>query len=224
MPDKQTQTSVQGLPLSRRQFMQLSGMAVVGIYIGACDPGKETVTWGFLLVDMKKCQGCMSCMLACSLVHHGEINPCLSRLQIQQDPYGKYPDDLTIVQCRQCVDPACLAACPTGALARDPEHGDVTTVDMELCIGCKSCVNACPHSPGRALWNAADRHAQKCDLCANTPHWDQTGGPGGKQACVEACPMGALQFTQVVPDQDDPDSYSVNLRDWQWKKLGYPLL
>jgi len=104
--------------LSRRDFVKYSGMTVIGWCFLGCEldaSGKEQAAWGFLLVDMKKCQGCASCMLACSLVHEGEINLSLSRIQIQQDPFGKFPDDVTIVQCRQCVEPACLSACPTGA-------------------------------------------------------------------------------------------------------------
>ncbi len=213
------------LTISRRDFVKLSGMAVVGVCFYGCDTGsigKEEATWGFLLVDMKKCQGCVSCMLACSLAHEGAQNLSLSRIQVLQNPYGKYPDDVTVVQCRQCVDPACVAACPVGALQADAEYGEVTTVDSSKCIGCKSCVNACPYTPGRAIWNAVGEHSQKCDLCSHTPHWDEEGGPEGKKACLEVCPMGALIFTRVIPDQDSEDSYEVNLRDRQWQKLGFP--
>ncbi|MCX8042949.1 MAG: 4Fe-4S dicluster domain-containing protein [Desulfobacterota bacterium] len=186
--------------------------------------GKEEVTWGFLLVDMKKCQGCISCMLACSLVHHGVENPSLSRIQILQNPYGCWPDDLTIAQCRQCVDPACVAACTVGALAPDPQFGNVTRVDQEKCIGCKRCISACPYTPSRPVWNFEDGYSQKCDLCAHAPHWywDESGGPEGKKACVEVCPLGAITYTKVVPDQTREDSYSVNLRGLQWARLGYP--
>lgn len=219
------QEEVKALTVSRRDFLKFSGMAIVGIYVGGCDlaGGKPTATWGFLLVDMKKCQGCISCMLACSLVHEGEENLSLSRIQIQQDPYGRYPDDLRIIQCRQCVEPACLAACPTGALHRDPDYGDVTTVDIEKCIGCQRCIKACPYTPGRAVWNAEGKHSQKCDLCSNAPYWHEKGGPDGKKACVEICPLKAIMFSKVIPDQNSEESYAVNLRDLEWGKLGYPI-
>jgi protein NrfC len=61
---------------------------------------------GYLLVDTKKCQGCLSCMLACSLVHEGTENLSLARIQILQNSFAKFPDDLTMAQCRQCVEPA----------------------------------------------------------------------------------------------------------------------
>jgi protein NrfC len=84
------------------------------------------------------------------------------------------------------------------------------------------CVNACPYPPGRAIWNHEDGHAQKCDLCVDTPHWDENGGPDGKQACVQVCPLGAIRFTDVIPAQEGDEGYKVNLRGDGWRKLGYP--
>jgi protein NrfC len=175
---------------SRRDFLKLS----VGAVAGGAVP---RLTWlgnglaaipaagGYLLVDTRKCQGCMTCMLACSLVHEGRENLSLSRIQVVQNPFERFPDDITLEQCRQCVEPACLEACPTGALHVDKENGNVRRVDADECIGCMSCVNACAYPPSRAIWNHEDGHAQKCDLCVGTPHWDENGGPNGKQACVQ---------------------------------------
>jgi protein NrfC len=68
-----------------------------------------------------------------------------------------------------------------------------------------------------------DMKAKKCELCANAPyHWDPTGGgPQGKQACVEVCPVGAIKFTAKVPKQEGNSGYKVNLRDHIWASLGY---
>ena len=55
------------------------------------------------------------------------------------------------------------------------------------------------------------REAQ-CDLCLDTPFWSETGGPGGKQACVEYCPMQALAFTANAPGQLETAGYEVNLK------------
>jgi protein NrfC len=211
--------------VSRRDFFKFSGMAIIGSGIIGCNifpSGNEKVTWGFLLVDMKKCQGCLSCMLACSLVHDGIESLSLSRIQVMQNSFGKWPSDLTLIQCRQCVEPACVVACPVDALKPDPDFGGVTTVDVEKCIGCKKCVEACPYTPSRIIWNFEEEHSQKCDLCANAPFWDNDGGPDGKKACIEICPLGAIVFTKVIPDQEGDEGYHVNLRDSQWKKLGFP--
>jgi protein NrfC len=184
---------------------------------------------GYLLVDIEKCQGCLSCMLACSLIHEGVESPSLSRIQIMQDSFVSFPDDLTIAQCRQCVDPACVKICPTGALKADARYGYVRIVNKEACIGCGLCYDACPYTPSRAFL-AADKaygdeaKSRKCDLCANAPyHWDEGGGgPDGKQACVAVCPVGAIMFTKQIPTQEGDGGYKVNLRDEAWASLGYP--
>jgi ferredoxin len=83
------------------------------------------------------------------------------------------------------------------------------------------CVNACPFTPSRALWNFEKKHAMKCDLCANTPYWNKQGGPGGAQVCVETCPMKAISYTGELPVQSDK-GYVVDLRNSHWAMLGYP--
>jgi len=208
--------------VSRRDFLKITGSIVIAAGFGSCYV--ITVSGGYILVDPKKCQGCVSCMLACSLVHEGVENLSLSRIQVIQNSLEKWPDDLTIAQCRQCVDPACVKACRAGALEANREYGNVRMVDRTRCIGCESCVKACPYTPSRPVWNAEEKYSQTCDLCANTPyHWDEAGGgPDGKQACVEVCPVGAIVFTKEVPIQEGDAGYKINLRGESWAKLGYP--
>jgi len=184
---------------------------------------------GYLLVDIAKCQGCLSCMLACSLIHEGVESLSLSRIQIMQNSFASFPDDLTIEQCRQCVEPACVEVCPTGALSADAQHGNVRMVNKEECIGCGLCFEACPFTPSRAFLApdgayGGEAKSRKCDLCANAPyHWDEAGGgPDGKQACVAICPVGAIAFTKEIPVQEGISGYKVNLRDESWAALGFP--
>ena len=217
---------------TRRDFLKLSENVAIGAVVGGTltkliwlDDAVAAIaaSGGYLLVDTKKCQGCMSCMLACSLVHEGKENPSLSRMQVIQNSFERFPDDLTLAQCRQCVEPACVEACPTEALHVDSKNGNVRRIDVEKCIGCKQCVEACPYQPSRAVWNYEEEHAQICDLCANTPYWNEKGGPGGKQACVEICPAGAISFTKDIPVQEGDKGYKVNLRGAGWRKLGYAI-
>jgi protein NrfC len=184
---------------------------------------------GYLLVDIEKCQGCLSCMLACSLIHEGVESPSLSRIRVMQNSFAPFPDDLTIAQCRQCVDPACVKICPTGALKADAQYGNVRIVNKEECIGCGRCYDACPYTPSRAFLATdeafdGELKSRKCDLCANAPyHWDEAGGgPEGRQACVAICPVGAITFTKEIPIQEGDGGYKVNLRDEVWASLGYP--
>ena len=223
--------------LSRRTFLKCTGTIVFavgssGYLLSGCGTKEDgsgiAVSDGYLVVDVEKCQGCISCMLACSLVHEGAQSPSLSRIQILQDSFGKFPDDLTIEQCRQCESPACVEACLEDALTANAEFGHVRMVDKEKCTGCGNCFKACPHTPARLLVMEDETFNQefkslKCDLCANAPHhWDEKGGgPDGKQACVEVCPTGAIAFTRKLPAQEGKSGYKVNLRDKNWAKLGY---
>ena len=49
----------------------------------------------YLVVDARKCVGCIACMLACSLVHEGRVCPSLSRIQVIQHTWGRFPQDIS---------------------------------------------------------------------------------------------------------------------------------
>jgi protein NrfC len=195
-------------------------MAKVGI--AKQKPSKVPLSEGYLVVDPKKCAGCIACMLACSLVHEGTANPSLSRIRIIQTAFKPFPGDISISICRQCANPLCLEACPTGALHVDAGHGNVRVVDELLCDGCGLCIEACPYPPSRVIWNPERHVAVKCDLCAKARYRLKGGGPHGKQACVEVCPMRAIRLVHKVPNQRGDDGYNVNLRNEHWGWLGYP--
>jgi protein NrfC len=157
----------------------------------------------YLAADNKKCAGCLSCMLACSLVHEGEENLTLSRIQIMHNVFGDYPQDIQVAVCRQCPKPLCVQACPLEPKACyiDTEHGNTRVIDETKCNGCGKCIEACPFTPHMPIWNAVKKVAIKCDLCLNTPFWSEKGGPGGGQACVEVCPVNAIRLVKRVPKQ-----------------------
>jgi protein NrfC len=222
---------------SRREFLKLSGLIAAGFGIS----GWADLIWtreglaaipvseGYLLVDPKKCQGCLTCMLACSLVHEGVESLSLARIQVRQNSFSRWPDDLMIDQCRQCERPLCVEACPVGALKAEAEFGYVRMVKKDECLGCGACFRACPRTPKGAVvmpcgetCGESRPYSRKCDLCADTPFWHETGGPEGKQACVQVCPVGAIAFTSQLPEQEGDSGYKVNLRDRAWRKLGFP--
>ena len=218
--------------VSRRDFLKVGNAAVLGLNFGSVlnrQPAGDNEgllvipnSEGYLLVDSKECAGCTSCMAACSLVHEGIVNLSLSRIQVLRNCLLPFPNDIQVVQCRQCADPACLKACPTGALHVYKQNGNVRTVDEKQCIGCEKCMEACLYVPRRVMWNHEEKHSQKCDLCANAPYLGEKGGPGGKQACVSVCPAGAIKFTSEVPTQIGNRGYEVdfyekkaNVRGWK---------
>jgi protein NrfC len=214
---------------SRRRFLIGGGAALaactpVAAAVPATSPApvknEYDASGGYLVYDSKKCAGCTTCMLACSLTHEGIQSLSLSRIQIIQNSFGRFPYDVKMAPCRQCVTPVCVERCPVGAAYVDTENGNVRRIDSEKCIGCQTCLSACPQQPHRPVWNHLKKKSSKCDLCLDTPYWKEQGGPRGKQACVESCPMKALKLAIQTPNQKETEGYDVNLRNVNWLNLG----
>jgi len=235
---KESDESTEKKRYSRRDFLVKSGTvtAVQGLVAltpaiasatanpAAAPAKKEQVEYpasqGYLVYDSKKCAGCTTCMVSCSLAHYGVQSLSLSRIQIMQDSWSKFPYDVKMAPFRQCVTPVCVVNCPVGAAYVDTKNGNVRRIDSEKCIGCQTCLKMCPQQPHRPVWNHTIGKSSKCDLCLDTPYWSEKGGPGGKQACVEACPMKAIKFVAETPDQQETEGYDVNLRNVHWQNLG----
>jgi protein NrfC len=222
--------------VSRREFVQGLGGVAFAAAFGGFRIGALTyypVSGGYLQVDSTECAGCTSCMAACSLVHEGKVNLSLARIQIIKDDLAPFPTDIGMHQCHQCETAPCVAVCPTGALFVDADHLNVRRIDPTKCIGCKTCLTACPFTPENLQFHPstgggvsaasgtvhANEHImQKCDLCTNAPFWNRTSGPGVDkgQACVAVCPAGAIKFVTDISAGYDTDLYAAlpNVRGW----------
>lgn len=93
------------------------------------------------------------------------------------------------VSCRHCTDPYCIYACLTGALHREPNSG-IVTVDVEKCIGCWTCLLACPF--GVIRQDTHQGKIAKCDLCLEKD----------MPACVANCPNEALVYAEAQEGVD----------------------
>jgi formate dehydrogenase iron-sulfur subunit len=85
-----------------------------------------------------------------------------------------------------CVYPACVTACPVGALQKTAE-GPVI-YDANKCFGCRYCMVACPFGVPDFEWEDPTPWVRKCDFCADRL------AEGLAPSCVDACPNGALKF------------------------------
>lgn len=165
----------------------------------------------FVVANVSKCIGCKVCEVACFSVHNKNnqvaatvgtvVTPVIPRLHLVKD------EKLTIpVQCRHCEDAPCANSCPVGAIK---QKDNIIVIDEKTCIGCKTCLLACPfgaidllpqYEDGEVVIQANLKEegkygiddkvkttAYKCDLCKEH----------GKPACVDACPQKAL--TLVAP-------------------------
>jgi anaerobic carbon-monoxide dehydrogenase iron sulfur subunit len=134
-----------------------------------------------LIANAEMCRDCQACALACSLYHEGECSLSRARLRVVKD-MANYRFSLVI--CRQCATPDCLAACPNEALRLD-ERG-VPVIYQDECLLCGACQAACPY--GAIFADPRSGRYLKCDLCAG-----RAAGP----VCAQVCPVGALATDEV---------------------------
>lgn len=173
-----------------------------------------------MAIDLRACIACHACTIACKVNNNLPANTMYNRVQTEGGAYldtaaGTYPNDIKRlkrpVTCQHCSNPACVAVCPTGASSQN-EDG-VVTIDTEACIGCKSCIAACPYDVrtvyddeptyyvDHALgdWDAplhVKATADKCTFCSNRRE------RGEVPACMDLCPGRARYWG----DLDDPES------------------
>jgi formate dehydrogenase iron-sulfur subunit len=192
--------------LTRREFLHLAAASGIGVTVLGNARGvlaAHTPAAGMgVLIDIARCVGCRSCETACKADHgfpEGESHDLgpqawtyvkTARLRTPRDHMNLGSERAGArtfkVQCMHCVEPACASACPVAALQKTPQ-GPVV-YDAGRCIGCRYCMIACPFQVPRFEWHKAMPAIKKCNMCAERQL------AGKMPACVEACPMQALQF------------------------------
>lgn len=174
-----------------------------------------------MAIDLTRCFGCQACAAACKVANNLPKDIVYNRVltvggDFPDTPEGIFPNctmSFMPVQCQHCEQPACLDVCPTGATSKDEETG-IVSVDSEACIGCESCIKACPYEGVRTLIpNDAGYYldvvvgevdapahkamtVEKCTFCKNLID------RGEPPACMQLCPGRARHWG----DLDDPNS------------------
>jgi len=153
--------------------------------------------YGFV-IDNRVCIGCHACTVACKSEHDIPIG--VNRTHVKYIEKGVFPNntrEFAVHRCNHCADAPCVEICPTTALYTRKDG--IVDFDSDRCIGCKSCMQACPYD---ALYIDPNTNtAAKCNYCAH-----RIDG-GYEPACVIVCPVEAI----VSGDLDDPKSKIANL-------------
>lgn len=156
-----------------------------------------------MLIDTTRCTACRGCQIACKQWNDLPAEKTINQ-GTYQNPFRLSAYTWTLVQmrevqhqgqfywsflkrqCMHCLHPACVSACPVGAMHQTPT-GPVLYNDAR-CIGCRYCMTACPFRMPRFEWDKRLGHIRKCHFCFDRQ------AEGLEPACVKTCAAGALEF------------------------------
>jgi len=185
--------------------------------------------WG-MVIDLRRCIGCYSCMISCKQEHFLPPGMFWNRVLISET--GQYPTvtkQIFPMGCNHCKEAVCVKVCPTRATTR--REDGIVIIDADKCVGCRYCVVACPYQQrtfhadgkkeyfpgqglteyeaiGKKLYPLEKGTVVKCNFCAERIEKGiEKGLEPGKDceatpACVIACSTKARYFGNL----DDPNS------------------
>ncbi|MEW6402227.1 MAG: 4Fe-4S dicluster domain-containing protein [Chloroflexota bacterium] len=148
--------------------------------------------YGFL-IDQSKCIGCHACSTACKSENQVPLGSY--RTWVKYTETGTYPDvrrRFQVTRCNHCANPPCVRICPVSAMYQRSDG--IVEFDPSICIGCKSCMQACPYDS--IYLDPETNTAAKCHFCAHRLD------VGLEPACVVVCPEHAI----LAGDLNDPAS------------------
>ena len=139
-----------------------------------------------LKINTDRCMGCCACEIACKMEYQlpKGLRFIVMRETEDDTPMAeklKFHFDI----CRHCDHAACMDACPQNAIFK--REDGIVLVDEDSCVGCRSCLAACPYDVPQFDEAGIMR---KCSLCAS--RLDR----GLQPSCVIACPAGAIRVTE----------------------------
>ena len=110
---------------------------------------------------------------------------------VQKDIYGQFENTFMMYLprlCEHCLNPACVASCPSGAIYKREEDG-IVLIDQDKCRGWRMCVSACPYK--KIYFNWKSGKSEKCTFCYPRI---EVGQP---TVCSETC-VGRIRYLGVL--------------------------
>jgi nitrate reductase beta subunit len=147
----------------------------------------------------------------------GHLDPIVQRVRQESEEKIKFDFQQTFMFylpriCEHCLNPSCMASCPSGAIYKRAEDG-IVLVDQDRCRGWRQCVTGCPYK--KIYFNHKTGKAEKCHLCYPRI---EVGLP---TVCSETC-VGRLRYlglflydadrvTAAATTPDEKDLYAAQL-------------
>jgi nitrate reductase beta subunit len=110
---------------------------------------------------------------------------------VQKQMYGEFENTFMMYLprlCEHCLNPACVASCPSGSIYKREEDG-IVLIDQDKCRGWRMCVSGCPYK--KIYYNWATGKAEKCIFCY--PRIEA----GQPTVCAETC-VGRIRYLGVL--------------------------
>jgi len=111
--------------------------------------------------------------------------------EVQKDIYGQFENTFMMYLprlCEHCLNPACVASCPSGSIYKREEDG-IVLIDQDKCRGWRMCVSGCPYK--KIYYNWQTGKAEKCIFCY--PRIEA----GQPTVCSETC-VGRIRYLGVL--------------------------
>lgn len=135
--------------------------------------------------------------------------------QVSKEMIGKFENTFMMYLprlCEHCLNPACVASCPSGSIYKREDDG-IVLVDQDKCRGYRMCVSGCPYK--KIFFNYTTGKAEKCIFCY--PRIES----GEPTACSESC-VGRIRYLGVMLyDADKIEEFAAtkNVQDLYAKQL-----
>jgi len=110
---------------------------------------------------------------------------------VQKDIYGQFENTFMMYLprlCEHCLNPSCVASCPSGSIYKREEDG-IVLIDQDKCRGWRMCVSGCPYK--KIYYNWQSGKAEKCIFCY--PRIEA----GQPTVCSETC-VGRIRYLGVL--------------------------
>ncbi|MBO3663910.1 nitrate reductase subunit beta [Microbacterium stercoris] len=147
----------------------------------------------------------------------GHLDPIVAKVRRESEDKIKMQFEQTFMFylpriCEHCLNPSCMASCPSGAIYKRAEDG-IVLVDQDRCRGWRQCITGCPYK--KIYFNHKTGKAEKCTLCY--PRLEV----GLPTVCSETC-VGRLRYlglflydadrvTEAASTPDPKDLYEAQL-------------